>query len=39
MSLILYPVVIAVVTIVAVVATMTCLLDKGVTRHEGGKRS
>ena len=39
MSLILYPVIIAVVAVVAVLGTLTCLLDRGVSRHEGGKDS
>lgn len=39
MSLILYPVIIAVVAVVAVLGVVVCLLDKGVSRHEGGKGS
>ena len=39
MSLILFPVIIAVVIVVAVLAAVTCLLDKGVSRHDGNKGS
>jgi hypothetical protein len=37
MSLILYPVIIAVAAVVVVLGALICLLDKGVTRREGGK--
>ena len=39
MSLILFPVVILVVAVIAALAVLTCVLDKGVTRHESGKSS
>jgi len=39
MSLILFPVVIAVVAVIAVLGVVTCLLDRGVSRHDGGKGS
>ena len=39
MSLILFPVVIVVVSVVVCLAVLTCVLDKGVTRHESGKGS
>jgi hypothetical protein len=37
MSLILFPVVIAVVGVIAVLAVVTSVLDRGVSRHESGK--
>jgi hypothetical protein len=39
MSLILYPVVIAVVSVVVVLGAVTFMLDRCVSRHEGGKGS
>jgi hypothetical protein len=39
MSLILFPVVLAVVAVIAVLGAVTCLLDRGVSRREGGKGS
>jgi len=39
MSLILFPVVIAVAAVVVVLGAVICLLDKNVSRHEGGKGS
>lgn len=37
MSLILFPVIIAVVAVIAALGVVTCLLDRNVSRHEGGK--
>ena len=39
MSLILYPVIIAVVAVVLTLGAVTCLLDRGVSRHEESKGS